>query len=128
MVKGNKLVEESKISQQSDESTQNNQTPAKKISLPPIEVNDHILPLLNFDIFDYTILGLTIFHVLINPYTKVEETFITNNMYDHLVYGLDIPSYDFHEFPGVVERSFIPSLIISAITYPFHHIFVELLN
>lgn len=82
----------------------------------------------SFDIFDYTMLGLIVFHVLLNPYTKVEETFITNNMYDHLVYGLDIPKYDFHEFPGVVERSFIPSLIISYIVQPFHHLTVTYLN
>lgn len=34
--------------------------------------------------------------------------------------------YDFIEFPGVVERSFIPSLIISFLSYPVHHLLVEL--
>jgi len=82
--------------------------------------------LLSLDLFDYAILGLIIFHVILNPYTKVEETFITNNIYDHLVYGLDIASYDFHEFPGVVERSFIPSIIVSVLSLPFHHLFLDL--
>ena len=43
-----------------------------------------------FDLYDFVMLLLIIFHVLLNPYTKVEETFITNNMYDHLVYGNNI--------------------------------------
>jgi alpha-1,6-mannosyltransferase len=81
---------------------------------------------INMDIFDIAIFGYIIFHVLLNPYTKVEENFITNNMYDHLIYKHDIPSYDFHEFPGVIERSFIPSLIISALSYPLHFLFTEL--
>lgn len=50
------------------------------------EVNKRDTRFLAFDLYDYFVLGLTVYHVLINPYTKVEETFITNNMYDHLVY------------------------------------------
>ena len=79
-----------------------------------------------FDIYDIVMVSLIAFHVILNPYTKVEETFITNNMYDHLIFGSNIRGewinnqwksgiYDFIEFPGVVERSFIPSLIISII-------------
>ena len=49
-------------------------------------------------------------------------------MYDHLVYGNDIAKYDFHEFPGVVERSFIPSIIISALTFPVHYLLVNVYN
>jgi len=59
-------------------------------------------------------------------------------MYDHLVYKTNIRGecsdsdcsqvmeYDFIEFPGVVERSFIPSLITAILAYPFHHLLVEL--
>ena len=49
-------------------------------------------------------------------------------MYDHLVYGNDIAKYDFHEFPGVVERSFIPSIFISALTFPVHYLLVNVYN
>lgn len=34
--------------------------------------------------------------------------------------------YDFIEFPGVVERSFIPSLIVSIISYPIHYLMIEI--
>mmetsp|Transcript_16931 Transcript_16931/g.18903 ORF Transcript_16931/g.18903 Transcript_16931/m.18903 type:complete len:135 (+) Transcript_16931:285-689(+) len=34
--------------------------------------------------------------------------------------------YDFIEFPGVVERSFIPSLIISLISYPIHYFLINI--
>lgn len=33
-------------------------------------------------------------HVAINPFTKVEETLLTNGMYDHIYLGTDIPNYD----------------------------------
>jgi len=33
-------------------------------------------------------------HVLINPFTKVEETLHTNGMYDHLYLLTDIDNYD----------------------------------
>lgn len=34
--------------------------------------------------------------------------------------------YDFIEFPGVVERSFIPSMIISFLSYPLHYLLVNI--
>jgi len=57
-----------------------------------------------------------IIHVLAAPYTKVEETFQVNNIRDHLYLGIiDISNYDFIEFPGVVYRTFISSLLVASI-------------
>ena len=40
-----------------------------------------------FDIYDFAQIIIIIFHILINPYTKVEEEFMTNNIYDLLKFG-----------------------------------------
>jgi alpha-1,6-mannosyltransferase len=61
-----------------------------------------------------------IIHVIAAPYTKVEETFQVNNIRDHLHLGIiDISTYDFIEFPGVVFRTFISSLMVAAVAWPF---------
>lgn len=75
-----------------------------------------------FDFYDLILYGVIVGHVLINPFTKVEETLHTNGMYDHLYLMTDIQNYDHQEFPGVVTRSFICSIIVSATAYPFNFI------
>jgi hypothetical protein len=61
-------------------------------------------------------------HVVVAPYTKVEEIFQVNNIYDHLYLMDDVKNYDFVEFPGVVYRTFISSLMIAAIDFPFKYL------
>jgi len=57
------------------------------------------------------------------PYTKVEESFNLQATHDILIYGIkDITKYDHFEFPGVVPRTFVGSLILSIMVYPFKNL------
>lgn len=67
-----------------------------------------------------------IVHVFAAPYTKVEEIFQVNNIYDHIYLMQDVKNYDFVEFPGVVYRTFISSLLIAFFDFPFKYLFKAL--
>lgn len=77
----------------------------------------------HIDLLDIFLLCIIVGHVLITPFTKVEETFQVNNMYDHIYLMTDIKNYDFQEFPGVVDRTFISSLLITFFAFPLKYIF-----
>ena len=56
---------------------------------------------------DVLLAAITTAHVVLAPYTKVEESFNIQAIHDLCHLGHNIQQYDHLEFSGVVPRTFI---------------------
>lgn len=69
-------------------------TPRKSISPEKAKKHSPVDPYSLYDYFDLLVVLIIIGHVVLNPFTKVEETLLTNGMYDHLYLGTNFTDYD----------------------------------
>lgn len=67
-----------------------------------------------------------VYYLLLCPYTKVEESFNIQGLFDFSNYLLNIDNYDHLQFAGVVPRSFIGVCAISSIGMPFQQLLIHL--
>lgn len=70
--------------------------------------------------------AIALLHLLVSPYTKVEESFNVQAIHDILEYGVPLSDaaqkfrllFDHMTFPGAVPRTFIGSLVVSGLAKP----------
>ncbi|CBK21965.2 uncharacterized protein [Blastocystis hominis] len=74
-------------------------------------------------ISELPILIVAAIYIVLCPFTKVEESFNVQASHDLLYHGFDIDKYDHLEFPGVVPRTFIGSIITSLMSFPIVRVF-----
>ncbi|KAF9437363.1 dolichyl-P-Man:Man(7)GlcNAc(2)-PP-dolichol alpha-1,6-mannosyltransferase [Entomortierella beljakovae] len=67
------------------------------------------------------VLLLIFAHILVAPFTKVEESFNLQATHDILTFGVSgegVKKFDHLEFPGAVPRTFVGPLLLAMISWP----------
>lgn len=72
---------------------------------------------------------LVLLHLLVSPYTKVEESFHVQAVHDLLTYGVPVSElgdssvgvylrghYDHFQFPGAVPRTFVGDVVLAGLS------------
>jgi len=89
-------------------------TPSRDYAFGPVPV---------LDVWDFAMLAVMIVHIILTPYTKVEESFNLQASHDFLFHRSSLSRYDHLEFPGVVPRSFIGAASMAFFSAPFAILF-----
>ena len=79
------------------------------------------------DVYDGLALSAMALHVLVSPFSKVEESFNTQALHDLAVLPLSrLEDFDHRSFPGVVPRTFLGAALLTVLALPLRPLLAPL--
>lgn len=75
-----------------------------------------------FDAYFFIFFLFIFAHVMMCPFTKVEESFYVQAAHD-FIFTKNISNFDHQEFPGAVPRTAVPIFILSMVLKPLTAVF-----